>query len=114
MLGPTVSRPVCLDVKHPYGAYKIFIIVRHLRVWCCGALSDERKALQFTVLLVLASAVIFGSQSRGIRDNILLSQVQDFPNLEGQVPVLYPPGTGWPSYTPSIVFPFRPAWLIRI
>jgi hypothetical protein len=37
----TVSRPVCLGIKHPSGAYdQIFITVRQLRV--CGALSLTR------------------------------------------------------------------------
>jgi hypothetical protein len=44
--------------------------------------------------------VILGSESCGTHDHILLSQVWDSPDLESQVPVLYPPGTGWPSYTP--------------
>jgi hypothetical protein len=39
------------------------------------------------LLLVLASAVILGFESRENHDHISLSQTQDFPNLEGQVPV---------------------------
>jgi hypothetical protein len=39
------------------------------------------------MLLALASEVILGFESCGTHDHILLSQVRDFPNLEGQVPV---------------------------
>jgi hypothetical protein len=56
-----------------------------------GALSDEKTGLPFKLLLVLASAVIFTSESRGTRDHILLSQIRDSPNLEGQVPVFISP-----------------------
>jgi hypothetical protein len=46
----TVSRPVCLGIKHPSGAYEqIFIIVRQLRVCDVGALSDEKMGLTFTI-----------------------------------------------------------------
>jgi hypothetical protein len=38
-------------------------------------------------LLGLASAVILKSESRGTHDHILLFQIWDSPNLEGQVPI---------------------------
>jgi hypothetical protein len=43
------------------------------------------------LLLVLANAVILGSESRGMHGQILLSQIRDSPNLEGQVPVFISP-----------------------
>jgi hypothetical protein len=52
-----------------------------------GAISDKRKGVSFAILLILASAVILGSESRGTHDHILLSLIRDSPNLEGQVPV---------------------------
>jgi hypothetical protein len=108
MLRRTTSRLVWFGVKHPTGVYnQNFITVRHLRVCWCGAVSLTRERvcrLQF--LLVLASAVILGSESRGTHDHILLPQIRDSPNLEGQVPCIYipqeqsgpviPSGTGFP------------------
>jgi hypothetical protein len=43
------------------------------------------------LLLALTSAVILGSESRGTHDHILLSQIGDSSNLEGQVPVFISP-----------------------
>jgi hypothetical protein len=41
--------------------------------------------------LLLSIALLLGSDSRGTRDHILLSQIRDSPNLKGQVPVLISP-----------------------
>jgi hypothetical protein len=57
-----------------------------------GALSLTRERVcRLQLLLVLSSRVILGSKSRETRDHILLSQIRDSPNLEGQVPVFISP-----------------------
>jgi hypothetical protein len=72
-----------------------------MRGWVC----------RLQLLLVLASAVILRSESRGTHDHILLSQIRDSPNMEGQVPVftspmnrvarLYPQALGYFSSPPT-------------
>jgi hypothetical protein len=44
-----------------------------------GAVSDERTGLSFIIAAGFASTVIFGSESHGNCDHILLSQIRDFP-----------------------------------
>jgi hypothetical protein len=66
------------------------------RKWVC----------RLQLLLVLASAVILGSKSRGTRDHILLFKFETPPTCRARSPYLYPPGTGWPRYTPRHWVPF--------
>jgi hypothetical protein len=55
------------------------------------AISNKRTGLSFTLLSVLASAVILGSESRGTHLHILLSLILDSSNLEGQIHVFISP-----------------------
>jgi hypothetical protein len=78
-------RVLCYDRRsagqHPSGAYdQTFIIVWQLRVSWFGAPSLTRgRVCRLPLLLALASAVIFGSESRRTRGHILLFQIRDFP-----------------------------------
>jgi hypothetical protein len=55
-----------------------------------GSISEERTG-RLQILVVLASLVILGSESCGTHDHILLSQILDSPNLEGQVSIFISP-----------------------
>jgi hypothetical protein len=81
MLRSTVSRPVCLGVKAPFGDLRpdlyYCLTLAGLLIW--GALSDEKVGLSFALLLAFTRAVIFGSESPRTRGHILLSQIRDFP-----------------------------------
>jgi hypothetical protein len=71
-----------------------------------STLLDERVDLLSTIAAGPRQRSYFGSESRGTRDHILLSQIRDSHNLEVQIPLLIFPGTQLPSYTPRQWVPF--------
>jgi hypothetical protein len=76
-------------VPSPIGAQdQIFVTVRQLRVRWCEA---RGRICRLQLLLAFAISVILWSESCGTHDHILLSQIQDSPNLEGQVTVSISP-----------------------
>jgi hypothetical protein len=65
-------------------------------------------------LLILASAVILGSESRWTHYHISLSGIRDSPNLEGEVPVFISPGNRVAQLYPSPGTGFRFRRLLRL
>jgi hypothetical protein len=108
----SVSQSVCLGIRHPSGAYdQILITVRHLWVGWCGALSLTRgRACCLQLLLVLASAVILGSESRYCSrfETSLFVTLYDSQGYSGDIqPCLH---TGW---QPLVFNHLRLGWYSR-
>jgi hypothetical protein len=103
MLGATVSRPVCLGVKAPIWDPRLDFCycqtAAGLLMW--GALSDERTNLSFTIAAGPLQRRILGSES-----HIILSQILDYPNLEGQIPVCISPRNRVAQLYPQTRVPF--------
>jgi hypothetical protein len=109
-----------------WGLRPDLITVRQLRVCWSGAFSLMRERVCcLQLLLVLTSAVVLGSSGRGLVNHILLSQIRDSPNLDGQVPVfislrnrvaqLYPQALGSvfiASYENSILLCLSRPWIL--
>jgi hypothetical protein len=83
--------------------HSLYVTSSLTRGWVC----------RLQLLLSLASAFILRFESRRAHDHILLSKIRDSPNLESRFPYLYPPGTGWPSYTPRHWVPFPSPFTTR-
>jgi hypothetical protein len=113
-LRPTASWPVRLDVRYPSERHDQFfflleIFFRQLRVCYFVAPSLTRgRVCNLLLLLVLASAVPLGSESRGTQDHILLSQFLRLPQPGEPGPHIYiSQKQGGPDIPPGTGFPFR-------
>jgi hypothetical protein len=112
-LRPTVSRSVRLGFRHPSGTRdKIFflfeIIFGQLRVCYFVASSLTRgRVCNLLLLLALAIAEPLGSESpQDSRPYFIVPILETPPTWRARFPYLYPPVTGWPSYTPGHWVPF--------
>jgi hypothetical protein len=87
----------------------ILITVRESQISWWGAFSlTWGRVCRLHSLLVLASAVILGSESRGTHNHILLSLIRDSHNLEGQdLVIIFPRNRVAQLYHPGTGFPFR-------
>jgi hypothetical protein len=110
----TDSQPALLGVMHPSGTRDQFfflleIFFRQLRVCYFVAPSLTRgRVRNLLLLLVFASVVPLGSESRGTHDSILLSQFLRLPQPGGPGPRIYiPQKQGCPDIPPGTGFPFR-------
>jgi hypothetical protein len=110
----SVSQSVHLGVRHPSGTrdqffFPLEIFFRPLRVCYFVEPSLTRgQVCNLLLLLVLASAVPLGSESRGTQDHILLSQFLRLPQPGGPGPRIYiPQEQGGPDILPGTGFPFR-------
>jgi hypothetical protein len=98
ILQPTVSQHTSGTRDQFFFLLEIFF--RQLRVcYFVAPYLTRGRVCNLLLLLVLASAVLLGSESHGTQDHILLSQFLRLPRPGGSGP--HPPGTGWPRYTPG-------------
>jgi hypothetical protein len=110
ILRSMVSLPFCLGVGHPSVAHdQIFITVGQLRASWCGAPSLTRGwicNLLVLMLLGLVSAVTLGSKSLQNSWPYITVSFETPLTRRDRSSYLYPPGTGWHSYTPRHWVPF--------
>jgi hypothetical protein len=89
MAGPASLSWCQAPIWVPRPDFYYYQTVAGLLMW--GALYDERMGLSLWLLPALASAVILRSEYHRTHDHILLCQILDSPNLEGQVLVFISP-----------------------
>jgi hypothetical protein len=98
-------KSACLGIEHPCGTCdKILLPVGVLLSEICGLISVKRPLWREDGSAI-CSVITQWSESRRTSNHTLLSHLRSPPTWRARFPYLYPPGTGWLSYTPG--FPLR-------
>jgi hypothetical protein len=92
---------IYLGVKPPSGSKdQVFIAVRQLRgCWCEAPPLTRGRVCHLQLLLALSSSVILRSSPETLMNIFYCLRLETPPTLKSRALYLYPPGTGWPSYT---------------
>jgi hypothetical protein len=98
----SVGQSVLVSRPPPSGAYDhIFITVRPLRVCGYEAPSLTRgRVCRLQLLLSLPAQSFSGSSPAGLMTTFYCLRFETPPTWRTRSLYLYPPGTGWPGYTP--------------
>jgi hypothetical protein len=104
----TVSRPVRLGVRHPSGTCHQFFLILDIffrQLWACYFVAPSLtrgRVGNLLLLLVLASTIALGSETRGTQDFILLPQFLRLPQPGEPGPRIYiPQEQGDPDIPPG-------------
>jgi hypothetical protein len=108
MLWPTVSQPVCLRVKPHLGTKTRFLLLSD----SCGFVDVGRPlwledgSVIYNCCWPSSAQSFLGPSLMGLTTIFCCLRFETPPTWRARSPFLYPPGTGWPSYTPRHLVPF--------
>jgi hypothetical protein len=108
MLWPTMSRPVCLGVKHLSRLTTRFVLMSD----SCGfvdvghSLWRENGSVVYNCCWFSPAQSFLGPSPAGLVTIFYWLRFETFPIWRARSTYLYPPGTRWPSYNPRHWVPF--------